>query len=84
MIAAQIVSQFNSKFFVSFIVSETYGADTNQVSLMMSWKSHIGMPKCQLKILFHEATNTSDSELFSSKVKRENVVLHEIQYLAVF
>jgi len=60
------------------------GADTNQISLMMSWKLHVGMPKCQLKILFHDATNTSDSELFSTYVKRENVVLHEIHYLAVF
>jgi len=50
---------------------------------MMSWKSHVGMPKCQLKILFHDATNTSDSELFFTYVKRENVVLHEVQYLAV-
>jgi hypothetical protein len=51
---------------------------------MMSWKSHVGMPKCQLKILFHDMTNTSESEIFFTYVKRENVVLHEIQSLAVF
>lgn len=51
---------------------------------MVSWKSHVGMPKCQLRILFHDVTNTSESEIFFTYMKRENIVLHDLQYLAVF